>query len=497
MLNSGSSHISNPNFIFILADDMGIGRFKIALEDLSSDQFDPKILERDKNRYTGRKAYIDAKRSIPNLTNLAKEGIYFNNAFANSPWCSPSRISILTGQYPQRLGAWISNDLRASDITKNANFLSANLKGKGYTNSYIGKWHLGNNRFRGGLDNNNHPLDKGFDEFWGFDFSGSRYYNSEIMLSGRDSTHTDGFLTDQFTSKALSFLQRQTDENPFFLMLSYNAPHGPLDLAPFEYYQEFGSRENYFRNDVKNKEVTDTRGPSMANNYNAHILAMDKGIGRIVDYLKSSGLDSNTVVVFSSDHGASGFETTPLPANSPYLGYKGQYFQGSLRVPLIFWNPHHLQAGTSSILTMGFDILPTLLSMAGIENNLKDVDGKDLSKVVYHGSEKEIHEHLIWAGKQTTHQAIETDRGSLDEVGVWCITDSESSLRHTYNSGFELYDITDIKEANNLANTANKDQVYELTKKYNEWFNEVANEPIYFKNIYDEVNMSNMQLLEQ
>lgn len=489
-------NLKDPNFIFILADDMGIGRFKVALENLSTNDFDPKIILRDKNRYPVYKARTDAIRSIPNLTALANEGVYFNNSFASSPWCSPSRVSILTGQYPHRLGAWVSNDLRASDITKNASFLSSAFKALDYNTALIGKWHLGNNEYNGGLKNRNHPMDKGFDEFWGFDFSGSRYYDSKILLNGRRPVRAAGFLTDQFTDKAIDFINRQKSSDNFFLFLSYSSPHGPLDLAPFEYYQHFGDRANYNRNDVKNKEVTDTKGPSLANNYNAHVYAMDKGIARIVEQLKSTGLDSNTIVVFTSDHGASGFETTPLPANSPYLGYKGQYYEGSLRVPLLFWNPYHINPQRSSVLTMGFDILPTLLSMAGLDiSTLNNLDGRDLTPVVFDEVSTEIHDHLVWAGAQSTAQGIETEHGKLSEDGIWWIKDDTHYLRHTYNVGFELYGNEDVAEKNNLATTANSKRVNDLLENYKVWFDSIAIEPIYFKHVHDQVNMSKMEIL--
>lgn len=492
-----SVNYGKPNFIFILADDLGVGRFKIAMDGLTQDQYDPLMVARDSSKYDIETVSAHAIKSVENLTKLANEGIYFDNAYAASPWCSPSRLSILTGQYPHANGAWISNDIRGGAITENSYFLSQIFKDNGYKTGIVGKWHLGSNKNKGGLKPEQHPHAKGFDEYMGFDHSGTRYFNSKILEKNKEPIKKKGFLTKVFTSEALKFIESSKEE-PFFLFLSYNAPHGPLDLVPKKNFLMFGDEKTYNKNNLYGREVTDWSGSSLAHNYNSHIQIMDKSIGQLVGMLKYWGVDKNTIIVFASDHGASGFETTSLPANSPYKGYKGQYYDGSLRVPLFFWSPLFNEESSGRIQNnvMLFDIMPTLLSLAGVKVDASlGLDGKDLSGLL-HGSEGDLDRSLTWAGMHTKRQAIDyKDDDGSSNVGVWLHKNETHTLRHTYGVGFELYEASDHLEKNNLASQQNIDIINGMVEEYMAWYNERTQPPPFFKSIYNQVNMDEIQII--
>lgn len=477
-----------PNVIFILADDLGIGRFKIALEGLGAEDFDPAMIDRDKTKYSLQKAYDDSFRSITNVTTLAQEGTYFSNCFSASPWCCPSRLSILTGQYPQRNGSWSSNDIRGGNITENSFFLSQLMSEAGYATGMIGKWHLGSNDFRGGLKPDQHPNAKGFDYFFGFDFSGTRYYNSAILRRNSNPAKSKGFLTNQFTSEALSFISDHKQE-PFFLFLSYNTPHGPLDLTPFNHFENFGTKGQFMSNNVRGMEVTQLDDSSLHNNYNAHISAMDRGIGQIKTLLRSLKIDSNTIIIFTSDHGASGFESTTLPANSPYLGYKGQYYDGSIRVPLIFWSPL-LQNAVQKVEdnVMLFDIMPTILSMAGVDYDRSELnlDGKDLSCLLG-ATCADLHKALFWAGMSSNHQAIDYNDRVDDNLGTFLVKNADYSLRCRYPNHVELYSNNDYREENEMSHSK-KQIVRKLLDSYKDWYKGIAKRPLRNLDTYHQLN---------
>ena len=133
-----------PNIILITADDLGIGRFKVALDDLEASEFTDVLLERASGAYSMDTVRDDAIKSIQNLTRLAKEGIYFNNSYAAAPWCSPSRLSLLTAQYPQRNRVWTPEDIIRGEAVENSSFLTQAFQDEGYATGIIGKWHLGN-----------------------------------------------------------------------------------------------------------------------------------------------------------------------------------------------------------------------------------------------------------------------------------------------------------------------------------------------------------------
>lgn len=485
-----------PNIIFILADDLGIGRFKAAIENLPASSFTKEMEHRDKSMYSLEKSYRDGIKSISFLTNLAKDGLYFSNAFVSSSWCSPSRFSILTGKYPQKDHIWISSDVMVGAVKEETRFLTELFQENGYATAAIGKWHLGNGKARGGMKPHQHPNKKGFDYYFGFDKSGTKYYNSSILYRNTTKVKPDGFLTDQLSNEAINFITKNK-EKPFFLYLPYNAPHGPLYLAPKGYYRHFDKEKSFARNNIKTREVTDTLGTSTINNYNSHIYAMDFGIRRIQQLLFDLNIDDNTIIVFTSDHGASGFATTPLPANSPYKGYKGQIEEGAMRVPLIFWGPGVIKnKGICDKMVMSFDIIPTLLKLAGISiPSSFNIDGKNISTYLYDDLKnvEEVHDHLVWAGLQTFNQCFQTNFKGLGKInypnihpGTWMIRNKNFTLRSNVIDGLQL-------TSNNFGDNTNylssyPEETKYLFNKYKLWFDNIAKKPLVFQETWDDTH---------
>ncbi|QCK16703.1 sulfatase [Mangrovivirga cuniculi] len=333
---------SSPNIIWIVVDDLGM-----ADTDL----------------------YGDGPVSVPNMKRLANRGIKFNNAYVSAPVCSPSRAAIATGRYNQRFGyehqlhdRYLSNRLEylgfryfidsgpwvpqyqtevpAADFIENIGLPSSEItfgevaKKYGYETGYIGKWHLGKKEY-------NNPNAFGFDYFYGFYSSHSLYvpegtqgyveqkiphdftdeYIWEGHREGQQAIRRNGkiisedrYLTSAITDEAIDFT-KSNEEKPFYLWVSYNAPHTPLQ-APNEYVEKY-------------EDVTD---PVKRVHY-ALIKNLDDELGRLIDHLEDSRQIENTLIFFISDNGGAEFNLTTK--NGPYQGGKITNFEGGVKVPMI------------------------------------------------------------------------------------------------------------------------------------------------------------------
>lgn len=339
-----------PNIIFILADDMGYA-------DLSS--------------------FGSPDLKTPRIDQLASEGVRFVNAYAMGPECTPSRTSILTGRYPQRVGGMecaigTGNVGRYDDAIRLAKtnelglpadmaVLAPALKKAGYYNGVFGKWHLG-------YEAEFSPLNQGFDEFTGFLGGNVDYFRHtelselEIYLSAREPVKREGYLTDLITADALAFLEARAKHpaSPFFLYLPHAAPHFPFQ-GPDDGDLEPPSTENW------------TKGTRET--YLTMMQRLDESVGKIIDALEHHGFTQNTLIVFASDHGA-----MAPGLNTPWRDYKTTLFEGGIRTPLIARWPEQLSPGTSSdqVCTL-MDLTWSFLTVAGA--NLPqgvNLDGDDL-----------------------------------------------------------------------------------------------------------------------
>ena len=310
-----------PNIVFILADDMGYGDFSAINGGLSS---------------------------TPTLDQLMTESVCFTQQYTASPVCNPSRACLMTGRYPHRTGSIDTLEWRGLErLALRETTLAEVLKRAGYATGLVGKWHLG------AFDMRYHPLKRGFDESVCFRGGMHDYYQWRVEFNEKVVRADGRYLTDVWTEQAVKFIQRHQAE-PFFLHLTYNAPHTPLQ-APKEEIQPFLETKKF------NKGVSTLYGM---------LHRMDAGIAQILDTLRTCGLAENTIVLFSSDNGPQfgGEGDNKLDRfNCQFHGAKGSVYEGGIRVPLILRWPAGLDGGREISDMVHFsDWFPTILAMLGV-----------------------------------------------------------------------------------------------------------------------------------
>jgi arylsulfatase A-like enzyme len=318
----------------------------------------------------------------PHIDSIAKAGVRFTDGYVSSPMCSPSRAGMLTGRYQQRFGHEL-NPLPANRVEKDFGLplsertLADQLKLAGYATGIVGKWHLG-------MEPKYHPMKRGFDEFFGF-LHGSHSYISltsradrkNPILRGNEVVEEKEYLTDALSREAVSFVDRHKSE-PFFLYLSYNAVHVPMEPQPARYADRFA-------------HIADANRRILA----AKLAAVDDGVGLLLEKLKKESLEEHTLVVFISDNGG---ETLGNGSrNTPLRGYKGELWEGGIRVPfLVRWTGKIAPAIRHDVVS-ALDLFPTALAIAqtagpkGIA-----LDGVDLIPLLTGKSNRPLHDLLLW-----------------------------------------------------------------------------------------------------
>ncbi len=387
-----------PNVLLVMTDDQGIGQLAYSAAHQDPASF---WMPEGTARYAvdPEKGLEAATRAMPNISRLAGNGVRFTRAYVASPVCSPSRAAVMTGRYPQRYGIY-SNDDAKEGVPRKETFLSRHFQEAGYRTAMIGKWHLGKTTREDlpvktrdyhlnsiiGTVPEHHPLERGFDYYFGFNRSGASYYNSPGIFRNHENVDVPGYLTDAFSREAVRFIETR-GEVPFFIFLSYSAPHIPLhEPAPDHYLDRF---------ETGNRHV---------DNYYASLAAVDDGVGRVLEVLGKRDELSNTLIVFVSDNGA--VIDSPQPMNGSLQGNKGTLLPGGLQVPLIMsWGSRFIPGSVRSQLASGMDILPTALDAAGIEaGDGPPLDGRSLLPVLEDPTGTESpHPFLFWAGPHALH----------------------------------------------------------------------------------------------
>lgn len=332
---SGESNNAKPNFVLIVADDLGYG-------DLG---------------FQGSKQI-----PTPNIDRLAREGIIFSNGYVSSPVCSPSRAGLLTGKNQVTFGYFDNTGpnqtgfdpdyqgLPLKEIT-----LADKLKSLGYINGLIGKWHLGERAHF-------YPTKRGFDEFWGFLGGAHDYFTAipdeEGMEGPIDCTYKTSeplnYITDDIGNECVNFISRHKSES-FFLLASFNAPHSPMQ-ATKEDLRLF----NHIKDELRRT-------------YCAMVYRLDQNVAKILKALKEEGLERNTFVVFISDNGGPANSISNGSVNAPLRGQKTTLLEGGIRVPFIFKWPAKLTAGKKiNDPVLSLDICPTFVEAAGGTTSEKD-----------------------------------------------------------------------------------------------------------------------------
>lgn len=317
-----------PNVVLIYADDLGWG-------DVG---------------FNGRKDW-----ATPNLDRLAAKGTTFRRFYTAAVVCAPSRAAMLTGKATIHCGVSRNDaDLPSEEVT-----IAEALKARGYATALFGKWHHGAPRKPGATYV--HPMDQGFDEFFGFTDAVHAWEKFPTELwDGREKKPVTGYADDLFTDRAVEFVRRRKD-GPFFLYLPLISAHFHVEAPADEVAAHRG----------KFPEV-DPAKPLNAT-YAAMITRFDKQVGRVAAALEENGLSGRTLIVFASDHGAS-FESGNQgtsdhhDSNRPFRGQKRTLWEGGIRVPAFAVWPGAIPAGVTSNEVLGtIDLMPTILAAAGAE----------------------------------------------------------------------------------------------------------------------------------
>jgi arylsulfatase A-like enzyme len=301
----------------------------------------------------------------PHIDRMASEGILFRHTLANTPVCCPARANIQTGMYTSRNGM-VANDLRLRESLVG---MGTQFSRAGYRTAYIGKWHLdGGPRLPGFVPPG--PRRHGY-QVWAANECNHNYFYNWYFRDAKVPIITRRYLPEVWTDLATEFLYKGRGEQPFFLMVGLAAPHDPY-IVPEEYLKKYDPKTLKMRPNW----APGVRGSSRQDiaAYYAAITAIDERIGNLLKTLKDLGLEDNTIVLFSSDHG------NMLGSQGKYL--KRKPWEESIRVPGVLRYPRWVRGGQQkNTLFSHVDFAPTLLSLCGI-NVPADMQGTDLSKVV-------------------------------------------------------------------------------------------------------------------
>ena len=404
---------ARPNIVVIIADDLGWADI----------------------------GYHGSDILTPNLDALVKQSVCFDRHYV-MPTCTPTRVGLLTGRYPSRYGVLAPAYGKIFD--DDTVTLAQALRNCGYTTAITGKWHMGS-------PPEHTPLKYGFDTSYGY-FDGQIDPYTHYYKDGKPSWHRndqfldeEGHATDLITSEAVHIIERDHDK-PFFLYVTYSVPHTPLD-EPQEWTSKYEGR---------------IKDPSRRL-YAASVTHMDYGIGRIVDALDRKGLRKNTLVVFISDNGGQEnwsskteykgrYADKPqmvLGNNKPLRGWKGEVYEGGIRVPAMANWPGVLKPGTLTVPIHIVDWMPTLCGLVGyVPKADPKWDGRDVWPSISKGTDRA---ELLFYWK--------TPNASAVRLGDWKLVVPKKG------KGAELYDVTrDPYEEHDLAQQ-HPDRVKELRKR--------------------------------
>jgi len=303
----------------------------------------------------------------PNMTRLAEQGTRFDNCLSTSPICIPYRGMLMTGLWPHR-SSCISNDYFGNPkvIGLEAPTIAQIFKKAGYVTGYVGKWHLTNETvYTAGFDCFKHWL------------YGDNHWKTPVqdVPSREPFKDQEGYNAIGMTDQALEFLKsRAKADQPFLLMLSLNPPHYRWDDAPEEFVKLYPQDKLPFRPNVTADRYKQGNELRDYQHYHAHITAVDRELGRLMDALKTLGLEDDTVLIYTSDHGSS--------FGSNGVGSKGNPFDEAVRVPFIVRWPGHVPAKRIADHNVGtIDLYPTLCGLAGITPPA-ECSGQDFSPVM-------------------------------------------------------------------------------------------------------------------
>ena len=422
LIASCSSDDSPPNIIVIISDDQGYA---------------------DVGFHGSKEIFT------PNIDRIAKNGVVFSQGYVSYAVCSPSRAGLITGRYQNRFGYTRNILLAPKDslmgLPISEQTLPEVLNNVDYKTKAIGKWHLG-------AHESLVPEKRGFDEFFGFLIGGHRYFPEDLTLNDltEASRQMDGYitkiydngkrvntkkyLTEELSDNAVKFIE-DNSEDPFFLYLSYNAPHTPLQATDTDL-----ERNNHI--DVEKRRT-----------YAAMVSSMDDGVGLILDKLEEKNISENTIVIFFSDNG--GVEWYNFSDNGPLRGIKGDFFEGGIRVPFTMQWPKKIKPGiiyNKPIIAL--DVFATVVSAASAEKFIKNnIDGVNLIPYINGEINGSPHDYLFWKNPDKDIDVIRDNRYKYIRV-----KDDEY-----------IFDLdNDLSEENNIISSSTP--IYQKLKlKFKEW----------------------------
>ena len=322
----------------------------------------------------------------PAMDRMAREGAHVVNAFVTTSLCSPSRASILTGQYAHRHGV-VDN---TSPIPKGTTFFPQQLQHAGYRTAYVGKWHMGE-------DAESDQPRPGFDHWISFRGQGT-YVDPTLNVNG-ETARVSGYTTDVLTDSAIAWLDRQRGDadRPFFLYLAHKAVHAEFVPAP-RHAGRYGTATIRYPETMANTEANYRNKPDWVyeqryswhgvdymyhgamefdefyHNYNETLLALDESIGRVLAFLDSTRLSQSTLVIYMSDNG--------FLLGEHGLIDKRNAYEASIRVPMLVYAPGMVEPGSRiTDIVRNIDIAPTLLELAGASTD-RPMDGRSVLPLI-------------------------------------------------------------------------------------------------------------------
>lgn len=304
----------------------------------------------------------------PWMDRFAMESMRFSHAYSTFPLCSPHRASLMSGKYPFSVGMWTNCKVGLEEkimLKPQETCIGNVLKNHGYQTGYIGKWHLDASE----QNFSEHPS-SGAKDWDAYTPPGERRQGFDYWLSyGACDEHLDphywmdspkqikpGKWSVEFeTDKAIEFMEERKDkEQPFALFLSYNPPHLPYELVPQRYYEKFRDLEVKYRQNVP-EEMRTEELETITRQYFAAIYGVDEQFGRILEYLKEQGMEEDTVVVLSADHGEM--------LGSHGLMSKNVWYEESIHIPLMIRQKGRINPIENDVIFASPDHMPTLLDL--------------------------------------------------------------------------------------------------------------------------------------
>jgi arylsulfatase A len=417
-----------PNIILLIADDAGYG-------DLG--------------------CYGQKKFGTPNIDRMAAEGMLFTSHYAGSTVCAPSRSSLMTGLHTGHTFIRGNREVKPEGqypIPAGIRLLPEYLKEAGYTTGGFGKWGLGAPGTEGD------PVNQGFDEWFGYNCQrlAHNYYpeylwqNSDTVFLHENEGNREGIYShDLIHDKALEFIERH-QQDPFFLFLPYTIPHAELlvpDDSIFRHFQGKFPEEPYKGVD----EGPDFRkGPYGSQDqpraaFAAMMTRLDRAVGDILVKLDSLGLSDHTVFLFTSDNGPhleGGADPDFFNSNGPFRGYKRDFYEGGIRVPMIIRWSGRIKPGTSTGHVSAFwDILPTFCEISGIPVTT-ETDGISFLPVLLDQDRQKSHDYLYWEFyEQGGKQAVRAGKWKGIRLGV---SDDRNAPIALYDLDIDPGETTDL-----------------------------------------------------